>query len=247
MTDKSAIILWFRRDLRLSDHPALTAACAAGRPVIPLFIHDALSEKLGAAPKWRLGLGIEKLAETLDQKGSRLTLRRGEDALVVLRQVLRETSAGAVYWSRLYDPESVARDTGIKEALKAEGIEARSFGGHLMFEPWTVETQTGGFYKVFTPFWKAVRQRSVDAPHPTPGSIPAPDTWPESDELSGWDMGKAMNRGAAVVRPFVQLGESAAQSRLGHFMAHIVADYKNLRDIPGTDGTSALSENLSRH
>ncbi len=51
----------------------------------------------------------------------------------------------------------MARDTEVKSALKEAGVEARSFGGHLMFEPWTVETKSGGFYKVYTPFWKAVK------------------------------------------------------------------------------------------
>ena len=57
-SDKSPVILWFRRDLRLEDHPALQAACAGGRPVIPVFVLDDLAENLGAAPKWRLGLGL---------------------------------------------------------------------------------------------------------------------------------------------------------------------------------------------
>lgn len=245
MDDKGPVLMWFRRDLRLSDHAALTAACKTGRAVIPVFIHDKLSDRLGAAPKWRLGLGVGALAESLEDKGSRLILRRGEDALEVLRQLIKDTGAGAVYWSRLYDPDTVARDKRIKEALKDDGIEAKSFGGHLMFEPWTVETKTGGFYKVYTPFWNAVKNSDVDAPLTAPSDIGSPGTWPKSDDLDSWHMGAGMNRGADVVRPFVQLGEKAAQSRLGSFMAHGVAGYKDNRDIPGMDGTSNLSENLS--
>ena len=245
MSDKAPILMWFRRDLRLSDHPALSHACDSGRPVIPVFLHDPLVAGLGAAPKWRLGLGIGALAESLGDKGSRLILRRGDDALAMLRALIEETGAGAVYWSRLYDPDSVERDGRIKEALKNDGIEAKSFGGHLMFEPWTVETKTGGFYKVYTPFWNAVKTRDVDEPLSAPSDVSAPDKWPESDALEDWSMGAAMNRGADIVLPFVQLGERAAQSRLGSFMAHGVAGYKDNRDIPGMDGTSNLSENLS--
>lgn len=244
MTKTLPTILWYRRDLRLSDHAALTAACKHGGPVIAVFIHDDLSDGLGAAPKWRLGLGVAELADTLRDKGSRLILRRGK-ALNVLRALVAETGAGAVYWSRLYDPDSIARDTAVKEALKSDGIEAKSFGGHLMFEPWTVETGTGGFYKVYTPFWNNVKSREVEAPLPAPATIPAPEVWPDSDSLDDWQMGATMNRGADVVRPFAQLGEAAAQARLGHFIAHIVQDYKALRDIPGADGTSNLSENLA--
>lgn len=245
MDDTKPIILWFRRDLRLGDHAALTAACATGRPVIPVFIHDGLVEQLGAAPKWRLGLGLEALSETLGGKSSRLILRRTGRAIKALKDLVEETGATSVYWSRLYDPVSVARDTSIKEALKAQNVEARSFGGHLMFEPWTVETKTGGFYRVYTPFWNTVKNVGVDAPRPTPRNIRPPQNWPASDALDDWQMGAAMNRGADVVRPFARIGERAAQGRLGHFIAELVDGYGDNRDIPSVDGTSAMSENLA--
>ena len=244
MPDTAPTILWLRRDLRLSDHPALTAACKSGGPVIPVFVNDDQVARLGAAPKWRLGLGLEEMGRALADKGSRLILRKGE-ALDVLRDLVRETGASAVYWTRLYDPDAMARDKAVKAALKEDGVDARSFGGHLMFEPWTVETKQGGLYKVYTPFWNAVKTRDVDAPLPAPSGIPAPESWPASDDLGAWNLGAAMRRGAAVVRPYVQLGESAAQSRLGAFIAHKVADYDRMRDIMAEDGTSALSENLA--
>lgn len=240
----SPILVWFRRDLRISDHPALSAACDTGRPVIPLVIRDGSVDDLGAAPKWRWGLGVDHLAQTLKDKGSRLIFRSGP-AADVLQAVIDETGAGAVYWSRLYDPAAVKRDSDIKASLKDQGIEARSFGGHLMFEPWTVETRTGGYYKVYTPMWNAVKTRDVDAPLAAPGRIPAPGTWPESEDVTDWALGAAMNRGAEIVRPHVRLGESAAQSRLGAFIAHKVAQYDQGRDLPGEDGTSGLSENLA--
>ncbi len=244
MSGQSPILLWYRRDLRLSDHPALDAACRSGRPVIPVFICDDLVETLGQAPKWRLGLGLGALSDTLAATGSRLIYRRG-DALTVLQDLIAETGAGAVYWSRLYDPDSIHRDTGVKAALKKAGVEARSFGGHLLFEPWTVETKTGGFYKVYTPFWNMVRTRDVDVPLPTPGTLPAPDRWPASDALHDWCLDAGMNRGADIVRPYVRLGERAARDRLGLFIDTIVAGYNTSRDRPDQDGTSNLSENLA--
>ena len=84
MSDSPPVLLWLRRDLRLSDHPALAAAVARGGPVIPVFIHDESVSGLGAAPKWRLGLGLEALDRALRDKGSRLILRRGA-ALDALR------------------------------------------------------------------------------------------------------------------------------------------------------------------
>ena len=241
---KKPIIMWFRRDLRLNDHPALSAACATGRPVIPMVIRDASIDILGAAAKWRWGLGVEHFADALAGRGSRLICRSGH-ALEVLQDLIGETGAGAVYWTRLYDPQAVARDTEIKSTLKEQGIAARSFGGHLMFEPWTTETKTGGFYRVYTPFWKSVKDRDVDVPSAAPGTIAAPETWPESEDMRDWSLGVAMNRGAEIVRGFVQLGEAAAQTRLDHFIEDVVAGYDDTRNLPATDGTSNLSENLA--
>ena len=98
--------------------------------------------------------------------GARLILRRGA-ALDVLQRLMIETGATGVWWSRLYDPASVARDTDVKASLKAAGHEARSFEGRLLFEPWTVTTKTGGFYKVFTPMWKSVRDHDLPPLLPT--------------------------------------------------------------------------------
>ncbi|SLN14210.1 cryptochrome/photolyase family protein [Pseudooctadecabacter jejudonensis] len=244
MTSATPVIYWVRRDLRLSDNGALTAAVDTGRPVIPLFICDEVVEGHGAAPKFRLGEGVRVFGGALAETGSRLILRRGA-ALDVLREVIAQTGAEAVYWNRLYDPEAKARDTKVKAALKDDGVEAKSFAGHLLFEPWTVETKTGGFYKVFTPMWKMVRDRDVAAPVPAPDDIPAPADWPESDDLDDWGLGDAMRRGAAVLAPHMCVGEEAARGRLGAFMAHKVEGYDTNRDLPSVDGTSRLSENLT--
>ena len=156
--EQSPIILWFRRDLRLSDHPALRAAVETGRPIIPVFIHDGVSQQLGSAPKWRLGLGLDVFGQSLSEIGSRLILRRG-DALEHLQRLVSETGATAVYWSRAYDPASIARDSKIKSTLSEQGVQAKSFAGHLLFEPWTVATKTGQPFRVFTPMWRSVQGR----------------------------------------------------------------------------------------
>lgn len=243
MTDRP-LILWVRRDLRLGDQPMLAAAVATGRPLLPVFILDPETAALGAAPKWRLGLSVAAFARALEGVGLRLILRRGP-ALDVLRGLVADVGAGGVWWSRLYDPASVARDTAVKAALKADGIEARSFAGHLLHEPWQVQTGQGGFYKVFTPYWKALRGLAVAAPDPAPARLRGPDAWPASDRLEDWRLGAAMRRGAEVVLRHQAVGETAARAKLQAFLGGPVARYAEARDFPAVAGTSRLSENLT--
>ncbi len=240
---RSPIILWFRRDLRLSDHPALTAAVRSGRPIVPVFILDDQVQALGAAPKWRLGLGLEAFAMTLDQIGSNLILRRGT-ALKVLQGLIHETGAGAVFWSREYDPKAINRDMHIKASLNEQGIEVRSFAGHLLFEPWTIATKAGQPFRVFTPMWRSVSGRDVAMPAPTAARIAKPDLWPASDRLSDWNLDQEMQRGATIVRPFVRPGEAAALDQLDRFLENI-DQYQEARDRLDQVGTSDLSEYLS--
>ncbi len=238
------LILWFRRDLRLADQPMLAAAVATGRPLLPVFILDPETDAIGAAPKWRLGLAVAAFAEALAGIGLRLVLRRGP-ALAALRELVAETGAGGVWWSRAYDPASVARDSGIKAALQAEGRAARSFPGHLMHEPCDVATGQGGFYRVFTPYWNAVLQRAVPAPEPAPKVAQGLKVWPTSDSLDDWHLGAGMNRGAAVVARYQVVGEAAARARLHRFLSGPVQGYAERRDFPGVPGCSGLSENLT--
>jgi len=242
--ETAPVIWWVRRDMRLTDNPALSAACATGRPVIPVFLHDEVVAGMGAMPRWRMLLGAAHLGRRLEDRGSALILRRGP-ALDTLRELARATGAGAVYWSRLVDPDAKARDTAVKTALRGDGIDAKSFAGHLLFDPWSVETKTGGFYRVYTPYWRAVKDRDVGAVLPVPDRIPAPDRWPAGDVLDDWKPAAGMDRGADIVAPYLAIGEDAAQGRLGAFLSDKVADYDRARDIPGVSGTSRLSENLT--
>lgn len=241
---KAPTLLWMRRDLRLSDNAALRAAIDEGGPVIPVFVLDDSVASLGAATKWRLSLSLADLSARLEGLGSKLVLRRGP-AEQVLDALIEVTGAEAVHWSRLYEPQAIERDSRIKAHLRDKGLTVESHAGHVLFEPWTVETKTGGFYKVYSPMWRAVKDRDVPEPLPAPSRIPAPESWPDSDALDDWQLGKAMQRGADVCLPHQKVGEEAAQGRLGWFMGQAVDDYKEARDRPAVNGTSGLSENLT--
>jgi deoxyribodipyrimidine photo-lyase len=243
MTD-APLILWFRRDLRLADHPMLAAAAASGRPLVPVFILDPETEGLGSAPRWRLERAVAVFAAALAGLGVRLVLRRGP-ALAVLEALLAETGAAGVHWTRLYDPAARVRDTAVKAALKARGLEAVSHPGHLLFEPWEVETGQGGFYRVYSPFWRAVEGRAVPAPLPAPRALRGPAVWPAGDRLEDWRMAADMRRGAAVLARHACVGEAAAADRLHRFLAGPVDAYKAARDFLAAEATSRLSENLT--
>ena len=239
-----ATVLWLRRDFRLNDHAALTAAVAPGDPVLPVFIRDTQLQTLGAAAGWRMGRAVDRFDQTLRDMGSQITYRSG-DAHTVLHTLVQETGASRVYWSRSYDPVQQATDTKVKQHLKAAGIDAQSFIGHLLHEPWTYTTKTGGFYKVFTPMWKALHSRTVSPAAAQITALPTPATFPRSENLADWTLGRAMQRGAAVVARYAAVGEAAAEKRLQHFIDSKIAAYAHQRDLPGVDGTSGLSENLT--
>ena len=147
-------LLWFSRDLRLADNPALAAAIGRGGPVIPVFIlddADAGEWAPGRASRWWLHGSLEALASSLKERGSRLVLRRG-NAEAVINQLLDETGAEAVYWNRRYEPWALSRNERVKNRLRSRGVEAISFNSALIREPHTLATQNGDPYRVFTPF-----------------------------------------------------------------------------------------------
>ncbi|MBO6784792.1 MAG: deoxyribodipyrimidine photo-lyase [Alphaproteobacteria bacterium] len=246
MSETSPAIVWFRQDLRIADNPGLSAAVNAERPIVALYILDEETEGTrvpGGASRWWLHHSLESLAGDLKDRGVSLTLRRGRSA-EVLRNVIGETDAGAVYWSRCYEPWAVARDTDIKETLKDDGLEAESFNGSLLLEPWEIETGQGEPYKVFTPYWKRLREL-YQAPQLSsiPDALDAAPA-PESDDLAAWELLPTKPDWAGGIRKSWTVGEAAARGRLSQFLGDAVADYPDDRDRPDRSGTTRLSPHL---
>jgi deoxyribodipyrimidine photo-lyase len=238
-------IVWFRRDLRLADHPALSAACAVHDQVLPLYIHASEEDgdwTPGGASQWWLHHSLAALRTQLGERGVPLHIRRGA-SLAVLQQLLAQTGATAVYWNRLYEPAAIARDRDIKAALREEGVQAQSFNAALWCEPWQIETKQQGPYRVFTPFWRNLRtELGAPQPLPEPAVLPgleaAGSTPLEALQLlpqMPWDGG---------LRAAWQPGEQGAQELLEIFADDAVADYAHARDLPARHGTSRLSPHL---
>ena len=152
----ASAIVWFRRDLRLADNPALWAALDAGLAPIPVYIHAPGEDApwpAGAASNAWLARSLRALDADLRALGSRLVVLRGP-SLPVLEGLVAATQAEAVFWNRLYEPAALARDKHVKQALRQRGLRADSGNAALLAEPWTVATLGGEPYRVFTPFWK---------------------------------------------------------------------------------------------
>ena len=240
------IIVWFRQDLRLSDNPALAAA-ASGGPVVPVYILDDDTPgdwRPGGASRWWLHHSLAALAADLKRLGAPLVLRRGP-ADTVLPGLAAETGAAAVTWNRRYEPWAVARDTALKADLAARGLDVRSFNAGLLAEPWDIETKSGGPYRVFTPFWRAVNAGpDIPPPVPAPMSLTGPDAPVAGDSLDDWGLLPTVPDWAGGLRGAWTPGEAGARDRLAAFIDGALADYTSGRDRPGRDHTSRLSPHL---
>lgn len=237
-------IVWLRRDLRLGDNPALVAAAAAG-PVIPVFILDPVMDaELGAAQRLRLKGALAVLADSLGRAGAPLVLRRGP-ALETLVTLIEETGARTVRWNRLTDGASISRDSEVKAALKARGIEAESHCGVTLLDPWRVKTAAGEAYKVFTPFHRALMNHDVPAPLPPP-KLATQAGAVSSDDLSVWRLDAPMGPAAAALASGFKAGEQAALDKLDGWLAGPAARYDTQRDrLDEPEATTGLSEYLA--
>lgn len=246
MTTPPPVLLWFRQDLRLSDNPALVAAARKG-PVIPVYILDDEAPgqwKRGGASRWWLHNSLTTLDADLQKLGSKLILRRGP-ALKVLQSLITETGAQAVHWNRQYEPWAIARDKHVKEHLKAQNLHTESFNASLLREPWEMKTGTGGPYRVFTPFWRAVRadMPALDLPQ-APRQIPGPAKWPTTEPLASWKLLPTKPDWAAGFGPLWTPGERGARKRLDAFLSKALDGYAGNRDRPDIEATSRLSPHL---
>lgn len=235
MNGERPTVVWFRRDLRVADHPGLRAATDAG-PVVCLFVldPDLLGRRHHSAPvRLRfLRAGLEALDGELASRGSRLVVREGPPREVV-PAVAAEAGASAVTHIREISPFGRARDARVGDALKAAGIAVRETGGDLVVEPEDLPGSSGAGYRVFTPFSRVWREVPLPSHVPAPAAISGP-------ALPSAGLGRLPSGD-----PPLPAGPAAARARLVAFVRDGGADdYPRHRNVVGDDATSHLSAYL---
>jgi len=244
-------IAWFRQDLRIHDNPMLAAAAQSGAPVLPVFVHapqEAGNWPPGGASQWWLHHALQSLQSELGKLGLPLILRQG-DSLTELRQIIRHSANAGfavthLHSSRLFEPAAVARDKVVRQALQSDGIQWQQGNASLLLEPENIRNQSGQPYRVFTPFWKQLRQTPLTMPvefdrtalH-APSALPDSLLLPELQLLPKihWDVGFDQRWDPSL---------AGAEQALRHFLLEAVDGYKMNRNLPAVAGTSSLSPYL---
>jgi deoxyribodipyrimidine photo-lyase len=243
MEDATAIV-WFRRDLRVHDHPALHAGCERHERVIPLFVlDDALIHGRYASPaRARFMLGcLRELDRALQQRGSGLVIRHGSPADVVVG-LAREAQASAVYWTSDVAPYARRRDTRVTAALQDAGVEPRPCGGGYLVDVSKPRTQGGRPYAVFSPFHRTISDVERRAVHRAPAALPPLPAGVETGRIPSAEALDIDN--SDVPEPAVEPGEEAARRALARWLSGAGIDgYADEHDTL-TGGTSILSPYL---
>ncbi len=241
-------LVWFRNDLRIADNEALVAACQHSA-VVPVYIRQTCGKTraLGGARNWWLHKSLSSLSSDLERLGAPLILLSG-DPSDLIPELVKTTGASAVYWNRRYDPEHLEADSALKAGLQAEGLIAESFAGQLLHEPTKLRTGSGTYYKVYSPFWRALEpdvenRPPLDAPEQLKPLADA--TGLATESLDSWEMLPTKPDWSGGLADTWTPGESGARERLKDFIEDRMQGYSDRRDIPGVDATSGLSPHLA--
>ncbi len=223
--------MWFRRDLRLEDNPALLEACTGGADVLPLFVVDPrLWDAAGPARRTYLAASLAALDASL---GGRLVVRHGDPVPEVARAA-DEVGADSVHVSSDFGPYGACRDEAVARALSGHDVELRRTGSPYAVAPGTVVNGSGEGYQVFTPFARAWADHGWRGP----AGRPAPEqAWVDAPSQGIPDV--EVPDGLALP----PAGEEAARRRWQEFL-DVVGEYDDARDRPDLDGTSRMSVHL---
>jgi deoxyribodipyrimidine photo-lyase len=235
----TAVVL-FTRDLRLHDHPALSAAAGADR-LVPAFVLDErlLAGRSGTANRLAFLLdSLRDLDRSLRRRGARLVIRRGDVVAEVL-ELAREARSRAIHLSEDVSGYARQRMRRLGRACEEEGIALRAFEGVTVIPPGELTPQGGDHYRVFTPYWNAWRAVGKRDPLGAPRKLRLPSrirpgTIPKLPDLTREPAAEQLPRG----------GESAGRERLGRWLRTRSKRYEQRADDLAEDTTSHLSPYL---
>ena len=230
MSKAQVSIMWFRRDLRINDHPALLAAIESSEQVIPLFILDkAQIAEAGEKLLAYMGQSLRRLDESL---GNRLHIIEG-DQVEVLSALIKKYEVTEVHISAEYERYGAARDARVEAA----GITLTRTGSPYAVTPGRVVKPSDGTpYRVYTPFYRAWRTHGWRAPAITPKSLNLVEPTAEYRNFPDFPLPKGVE--------IIEAGEQAALSRFKIFTKSGLDSYDENRNFAGIDGTSKLSSYL---
>lgn len=246
MSTNKPTLVWFRDDLRVGDNPALHHAVQSGQPIIAVYILDEQSDglrKMGGAQKWFLHHALESLSSKLKELGATLQVHKGA-ANFVIQQIVKEESACSVHWNRRYGKAEIEIDSALKTWLQEIGVEAHSYLGNLLHEPYKMKTGSGGPYRVYSPFWRALEAKGEPrAAHPAPKAIIAHNPSASYKDTGLSDLGLLPNRPnwASGWNEIWQASEDGAHEALHRFLEDGLSDYSVGRDFPAKKHFSRLS------
>ena len=233
-------VMWFRRDLRVADNPALAAAQAGGGRLIAVFVLDLAllrGPRVGAPRLAYLADALADLDGRLAERGSRLVVRHGRPAEII-PEVAAAAEATAVHVNDDVSPFARRRDAEVARRLAEDGRRLEAHDGLFVHPPGSITTGAGDPYKVFTPFHRSWRRDGLPAPLPSPAALPP------TPGLTGDGIPGRGGLGAADAPAEPVGGESHALSRLEAFLEQRASAYHERRDLLGVEGTSRLSADL---
>ncbi len=223
-------IVWFRRDLRISDHPALNAAIEGSDEVIPLFILD--KQQIAEAGEKLLAYMSNSLRALDESLENRLHIIEG-DQVKIIKELMEFYGATEVHISAEVERYGAQRD----QRVEAAGIPLIRTGSPYAVAPGRVVKPSDGTpYKVYTPFYKNWCIHGWRAPAKAPKEIKAPMP---PDKYRAFPDFKAP-AGTTII----EAGELAALERFKAFKKNGLDSYDEKRNLPGVDGTSKMGSYL---
>lgn len=239
------VLLWFRKDLRLQDNEAVAYAISQGWEILPFFHYDLQEDEwgLGGATQWWLHHALEDFSKQISELGGQLVIGNPEmPTAEALAEIVESYDIECLLWNRSYEPAHIKRDTALKTHFREKGLEVRSFNSSLLFEPTETYNKSGNPFKVFTPFWKALREEPVN---------------PVGADLSAlkWAHGKTLFT-VSDLRLLPKINwdtgfysswnptRAGALERVSAFLPERALSYPDHRDRPDLEGTSKLSPYL---